>query len=283
MFGNLLKNVPSHIDPYGPDGAPGELGTDDDGNDVTDDDLNERGYGDDADDNQGRGELLFLMRASIATGSAMYLSVDPGHPAGALFSMGHFAGGFFPFGRTEIEAGDETGQDFFLPGVRYSFIWCASSSCYGAQLCVGDDRGNPVETLGPIIQTGFTGVEVAVGAQMKESGDESLMEQWIVTGNKAYHDRFWVLEGDLMPLVPADRDGDGDVDGVDFGAFAACFNKAGRPPRTFDCSSEDVVAFDVDSDGDVDGVDFGAFAACFNKAGHPPRRLGCIPNLTLCP
>jgi len=78
--------------------------------------------------------------------------------------------------------------------------------------------------------------------------------------------------------VPADRDFDGDVDGVDFAKFASCFNKAGNPPRTIGCPVDDAGAFDFDGDMDVDGVDFGKFAACFNKAGNPPRTLGCPQN-----
>jgi hypothetical protein len=73
------------------------------------------------------------------------------------------------------------------------------------------------------------------------------------------------------PSGAADFDEDGDVDGVDFSVFAACFNGAGKPPRTEGCSSEHMSDADFDDDGDVDGVDFSAFASCFNKAGNPPR------------
>ncbi len=75
--------------------------------------------------------------------------------------------------------------------------------------------------------------------------------------------------------VPADRDADGDVDGVDFSTFASCFNKAGRAPKTLGCNPDDQDAFDFDNDGDIDGVDFSVFASCFNKAGNPSRTLGC--------
>jgi len=84
---------------------------------------------------------------------------------------------------------------------------------------------------------------------------------------------------DCVRLVPGvDIDADGDVDGNDFGVFAACFNKAGRPPRKRGCSPWQAAAFDSDGDGDLDGIDFGAFAACFNGAGNPPRTLGCPQN-----
>jgi hypothetical protein len=71
--------------------------------------------------------------------------------------------------------------------------------------------------------------------------------------------------------APGDGDGDGDVDGVDFAKFAACFNKAGNPPRTSGCSAEAAALMDTDGDGDVDGVDFAKFANCFNGAGNPPK------------
>jgi predicted outer membrane repeat protein len=79
------------------------------------------------------------------------------------------------------------------------------------------------------------------------------------------------------PSIPADRDCDGDVDGVDFGIFASCFNQAGNPPRTLGCIPEQQQELDFDHDGDIDGVDFGVFASCFNKAGNPPRTGGCPP------
>jgi hypothetical protein len=74
-----------------------------------------------------------------------------------------------------------------------------------------------------------------------------------------------------------DCDGDGDVDGVDFGIFAACFNKAGNPPRTPGCPPFAALKFDDDGDVDVDGVDFGVFASCYNGAGKPARPPCLVP------
>jgi hypothetical protein len=82
----------------------------------------------------------------------------------------------------------------------------------------------------------------------------------------------------VTTTVPADRDSDGDVDGIDFSVFASCFNKAGNPPRTLGCDPDDQDALDFDDDGDIDGVDFSSFASCFNKAGNPPRTAGCPQN-----
>jgi len=73
----------------------------------------------------------------------------------------------------------------------------------------------------------------------------------------------------------ADRDQDCDCDGIDFAAFASCFNKAGNPPRTAGCPPENAAAFDFFDDGDVDGVDFSIFASCYNGSGNPPREENC--------
>jgi hypothetical protein len=79
----------------------------------------------------------------------------------------------------------------------------------------------------------------------------------------------WLATASFALATLPDADDDGDVDGVDFGVFASCFNKAGNPPRTQGCA--DPNRFDRDSDGDIDGVDFGFFASCFNGAGKFPR------------
>jgi hypothetical protein len=60
-----------------------------------------------------------------------------------------------------------------------------------------------------------------------------------------------------------DFDGDGDVDGVDFGFFASCFNGTGNPYVSVECS-----VVDRNADGSVDGADFGTFAGCFNGTGN---------------
>ena len=70
-----------------------------------------------------------------------------------------------------------------------------------------------------------------------------------------------------------DADNDGDVDGNDFGDFAACFNKAGNPPR---CEYGEAVMFDADADGDVDNADFFVFLECFNKTGRPYKNDWCM-------
>ncbi|MEL6108606.1 MAG: choice-of-anchor D domain-containing protein, partial [Planctomycetota bacterium] len=65
-----------------------------------------------------------------------------------------------------------------------------------------------------------------------------------------------VVTADLFFRLFGDRDGDRDVDGVDYGNFAAAFLSTSTSPN-YD------LAFDVEGDGDVDGVDFGFFAERF--------------------
>jgi hypothetical protein len=64
--------------------------------------------------------------------------------------------------------------------------------------------------------------------------------------------------------IAQDFDGDGDVDGADYGVFAGCFNGTGNPINS-GCSQAD-----LNGDNAVDGVDYGLFASCFNGTGNPP-------------
>lgn len=75
---------------------------------------------------------------------------------------------------------------------------------------------------------------------------------------------FWYDDVKLTVGVLGDFDGNGFVDGADYGLFSSCFN-----------GSDNVVPVacreaDFDNDGDVDGVDFGVFAFCLNGTGNPP-------------
>jgi PhoPQ-activated pathogenicity-related protein len=82
---------------------------------------------------------------------------------------------------------------------------------------------------------------------------------------------------EFLPFAKvADNDEDGDVDGVDFLVFAACYNGANNPPRSLACPPTAKDLFDYDDDNDVDIVDFATFARCYNGAGKPPR-LCSIP------
>jgi hypothetical protein len=62
----------------------------------------------------------------------------------------------------------------------------------------------------------------------------------------------------------ADLDGDGDVDGADFGVFAGCFNGTGN------VVSGACLEADLTGDHCVDGIDYGIFASCFNGSGNQP-------------
>ncbi len=64
----------------------------------------------------------------------------------------------------------------------------------------------------------------------------------------------------VIPALPADLDGDGDVDDADFGlAFAAFTGPDNGPPAN--------TAADLDNDGDVDDADFGLAFAAFTGPG----------------
>jgi hypothetical protein len=128
--------------------------------------------------------------------------------------------------------------------------------------------------LGPdtTVGTADDDVHIYAGSQCANAGDNSVVTELTdFDGNT----RIFNSIVDLGPFesftVPADRDHDGDVDGVDFSVFASCYNKAGNPPRTLGCDIDDQVVFDADADNDIDGIDFSIFAACFNGAGKPPR------------
>jgi hypothetical protein len=291
LFGYNLKynnGNAGFVSPHGPDGAPGVAGVDDDANGVTDDDLNERGFGDDADDDQGTTNSGVFLRTQIGVGYAISLAFDGFFTTKQIFIR---ETNFFV--SNDPDDTDELGPNFYQAGVQYNFAFCASGSCYGAELWVGDDAGNPVETLGPVVipPNGNAGNEVGFSGTTYSSGARTIREGFTFTPNTSYGNKFWVVEGGTLASVPAsvpmDRDADGDVDGVDFSVFASCFNKAGNPPRTIGCSPDDQINMDSDGDGDIDGVDFSVFASCFNKAGNPPRTLGCniwdIPALPVCP
>jgi len=69
--------------------------------------------------------------------------------------------------------------------------------------------------------------------------------------------------------VPADIDGDSDVDLTDFGAFQRCFN---GPNRLYILGANPCHCLDIDHDCDVDLGDFTGFQGCFNG---PNRAAKC--------
>jgi hypothetical protein len=300
---------------WGPDGCPGDCGVDDDGNGLTDisdvpgvtnapfspgtqgfdddhdgttdelgefqPDQNELGHPgtDDSDDTNGDLYLHAIgFRANVPAASTIGLStqMDSGPTQFSLQDVTSFQ-------INQLDAADEIGVNFYQADVRYNYAVCATGSLYGAQLWIGNDVANPVETLGPKVDTNHLNktIDREAGFQDWVLGNAlyTPLQNSAYTTNSTFGDLFQILEGDILPIVAQDRDKDGDVDGVDFSVFASCFNKAGNPPRTLGCTAADGSAFDQDGDGDVDGVDFAKFASCFNKAGNPPRKTGCIPDL----
>ena len=80
-------------------------------------------------------------------------------------------------------------------------------------------------------------------------------------GNYTLIGGFWVIPE--CPAVPADYDGDCDVDQADYQAFEAC---ASGPeiPLAASCENKD-----LDPDGDVDQLDFGLFQRCLSGEDNP--------------
>lgn len=80
-------------------------------------------------------------------------------------------------------------------------------------------------------------------------------DQWGDVGNPLL--AVYTMEED-DPALPGDFDGDGDVDGVDFGLWQVGYPTAGGAT---------LADGDADGDGDVDGTDFGIWQANYTPAG----------------
>jgi hypothetical protein len=63
----------------------------------------------------------------------------------------------------------------------------------------------------------------------------------------------------VIPSVPADAEGDGDVDMQDYAGFQGCLSGPAMPYPEPACAS-----LDFDADGDVDQSDYGVFQRCFS-------------------
>jgi hypothetical protein len=319
----------------GPDGCPGNCGVDDDGNGITDvtdvptfhetgidddsdgttdefgelgapqPDLTELGWpsSDDSDDIPGEQGFFITMRAfnvagPTAGGRFVGVVVNPPNPDHQFALVNSTSGYTYTF---EDEA-DEIGPGFYAKDTRYNYTFCAEGSSYGAQLWIGDDMANPVETLGPKLITGHgnksSDFSVAIVSFQDQHGIFTPIQNFEIRGNQNFCDSFWVVENATLSSLPDELlDPDGDAlpnhcdlcdevfnpvhdavfDCNDFAFFAACFNKAGNPPRG-GCSPEQIAAYHADHDNDIDGVDFAKFAQCFNGAGNPPRATGCPQN-----
>lgn len=87
---------------------------------------------------------------------------------------------------------------------------------------------------------------------------------------------------EYLPPIPADFDGDGDVDEADFAIFAACYtgpavayNPNNLPPGCpLEPDAGGIIAADFNADGVVDHLDFAAFQRCISGTGIPAQP-GC--------
>ena len=70
------------------------------------------------------------------------------------------------------------------------------------------------------------------------------------------------MVGELQ--IPADFDGDGDVDEDDFDVFESCSSGPAIPHT----SSQTCQEADFDEDNDVDQDDFAVFQSCFSGQGN---------------
>jgi hypothetical protein len=101
----------------------------------------------------------------------------------------------------------------------------------------------------------YTGVDVKSGPNQDQPGSDGIGDSpHVIDANNK--DNYPLTK--RWSLLTGDIDGDGDVDGVDFGIFAPCYGSLlGQPNYKREC--------DLDFDGDDDGVDFGMFAPNYGK------------------
>lgn len=90
-------------------------------------------------------------------------------------------------------------------------------------------------------------------------------DKWIMEPKTSEHRYLQCILYEVRPMCKADLDRDGDVDEVDYGTFASCWNGPGNPIPPA-CKRAD-----FDSDCDVDGDDYSYFSGCFNGSGNKPR------------
>jgi hypothetical protein len=150
------------------------------------------------------------------------------------------------------------GPDMLIFSVRRgSAVIGAPDSIWGAPITAGDLLVPPVPNgLSPFPGIYYPSESLALASVTRPFG----------TPVFPFDDDVDALDSSACFAKPQDIDGDGDVDGTDYGVFSTCFNGSGNPYNGATC-----VCFDADQDGDVDGTDYGVFSACFNGAGNPPN------------
>lgn len=77
----------------------------------------------------------------------------------------------------------------------------------------------------------------------------------------------------LRPIVPADLDGDNDVDGFDVARFAECMTGANNTLTPVGCGLPGMNMADLDEDGDADQADFSVLQRCLSGPFIPADPL----------
>lgn len=92
-------------------------------------------------------------------------------------------------------------------------------------------------------------------------GQPDARSQRMTGGGFALTGGFWVIPE--CPAMPADYDGDCDIDQGDYALFEACASGSGYV-YAGDCGTRD-----FDHDGDVDQADFSSFQRCYSGEDMP--------------
>ena len=108
------------------------------------------------------------------------------------------------------------------------------------------------------------------------TGQPDARNQAMTGGNYGLIGGFWFMPA--CAQIPADFDGDCDVDADDFGLLDACWtgpNVPYTPPDILppECAltpnGDGYIPADFDADGDVDQADFSRFQRCYSGQNNP--------------
>jgi hypothetical protein len=131
----------------------------------------------------------------------------------------------------------------------------------------GSDTGNHESNFLPFSATGtITNVPDVKGVVLRTRMYNDLAREW----NMFNTDNLSFNINTIVPSIPGDFDGDGDVDQSNFGHFQACVTGPDAGPLSGGCEDAD-----FDQDNDVDLADFSVFQRCAAGDGVPADP-GCM-------